>query len=373
MKKILALATFVLLMSLGAMVVHANAGTPRWVTADHVFLRANTSWYAEVTGSVTRGQEVHEWVQSSGWTYVTFSSFNSIINQWQTTSGWMPTRYLSTGLQTAQPTLHTGGNAWVSAYMLNVREGPSLENRAIHAIPRGTSVRITDTMGNSGWHSITWQIDEATNWWGTGYVVARYLTTTHPGTVAAPVAASGQTISAGQYWVTAPGMLNVRWEPNMESGIITTLSRYDRVVKEQRERSWYYVRLIGSTRFVMGWVYGGHLAPVNDFTPPPPAEAAAAATVVAPTPITPTPTAPVPTPTGISNEERLMRVVPSFLNVRAEPSMEASIRTALRQDSWVTTRPYNPEWVERDWVYVVLVGSVERVSGWAYSRLLSEW
>ena len=184
----------------------------------------------------------------------------------------------------------------------------------------------------------------------------------------------GVPVAQETRWVTAES-LNVRWEPSMQSGIITQVYQFERVVVDRRYGSgylaWYHMRLVCNFYNISGWVFGGFLGAVGDHVPLAPIRTPDQTTPVAPVaPVAPVTPTPIPTP---ATEESVMRVTASMLNVRWEPSMASGIITAIPQDSWVAVNPYDPERVSGDWFYIRLVGSERRVYGWVYSGFLSTW
>ena len=211
MKKLLALATFMLLMGLSVMVVHADIGQPiphetRWVAADSL----NVRWEPSMQSTIIT--QVYEWERvvlerRFGSGYLAWYYVRLVCNVYNI-SGWA-----------------FGG--WLA---------PMNE----HVPPAPVRTLAPETPGA-------------------------------PATPVAPVAPAPAPAPTGERTmrVTA-GMLNVRWEPNMASGIITTIPQdswvavdpYDpERVHGTGEFAWYYIRLVGSVRQVYGWVFGGFLSP----------------------------------------------------------------------------------------------------------------
>ena len=188
----------------------------------------------------------------------------------------------------------------------------------------------------------------------------------------------GQPITPETRWVNVDESLNVRWVPNMQSAIITTLDPFERVVVDRRFGSghlaWYHVTLVSDVAFVRGWVFGGYLGQMGDHVPPPPLRTldyppAPAAPHV---PVAPAP----PAPPVVTAQDVLMRVNTSTVNVRSTPTSREgpdNIIGAVTADTWVIVNPTDRQRVhgtgELAWFYVRVVDT--NFSGWIFSGLLS--
>ena len=210
MKKLLALATFVLLMGLSVMVVHADIGHPvlhevRWVTAYELNVRWEPNMQSAINAQVYQFERVVvERRFGSGdlaWYHIRLQSDVVYIRGW-VFGGWLSQL-----------------NEFVPPAPTRTPEAPTIATPAAPAAP----------------------------------------------VAPAPVTPTGEERTMR---VTA-GMLNVRTEPNMQSRIITAIPQdswvavnpYDRDrVHGTGEFAWFYARLVGSERQVSGWVFSGFLS-----------------------------------------------------------------------------------------------------------------
>ena len=318
MKKILALATFILLMGLSAMLVQANSTDTRRVTASNTLnVRYGPGTSFRVLYVINRDQEVTVLDTSPGpgnstWHFI---GWHQPINRgeefiWR--EGWVNGSFLS----------------------------PPLD----------------------------------------GVVQAPPVTTPPPLEDAA--ASIGDPIFPVTRWVSVPYSLNVRDEPTMNpDNIRTVIFRYERVEITRRfgpvGGDWYFARLISNNYVAVGWVIGRYLSVVDGETPPPPIRPPAQVVVAAPvTPEAPeTPEAPAPAPAPQQEDMGALigtwwRVNRAGLNVRDAPSNDGTVVNGLaRGDAVEVLETFGRG--EFAWFRIRHVGERGRyITGWVFRGTL---
>jgi len=222
------------------------------------------------------------------------------------------------------------GTKYVSAYMLNQRSGPGMNNRIVGVLNRNEAVTV---LGETrGWINVYTRHGE-------GYVFNRYLTDVVPATVQTPatVAPAPVTPFVSSAMFVSPPFLNMRSGPGNNQSIITVLPRGTAVTVIGESHGWRNVQ----TAQGEGWVFYTFLTNER------PEAYVPADNLSAPNPAFP----------------YTMFVSPSFLNMRSGPGNDQSIITVLPRGTAVTVIGNSHGWRNVQ---------TEQGEGWVFYTFLTQ-
>lgn len=255
-----------------------------------VNVREGRSVFTRILGTLAAGERVEVTGEAQGdWTPVRYRG----------RSGWVASTYLRSVGSPAPTPSPGGGSTTVTGTALanatvNVRSGPSTNNRIVGSYSQGATVQLRGDSAN-GWTPVLYNGSPA-------FVASRYLSVGQ--TMPAPAPAPAPTApSTTQAWTTAP--LNVRSGASTSSSVVTVLASGAEVALTGPTSNGYsQILLNGSLR----WVYTTYLSATQGTTP-------------TPTPPVTSPVAPA-LPTVIGTRYTTARV-----NVRTSPTISSTVLT----------------------------------------------
>ncbi|MDQ0881987.1 SH3 domain-containing protein [Peribacillus sp. V2I11] len=207
------------------MFVHVNSGS--------LNMRKNGSEGASIVGKLANRTQVTVYSESKGWAKIKANGKD----------GYVSTKYLSatkpgTLTNTAVTVKTTTKYVNVSTGSLNMRKSGSDSAGIVAKLTGGTQVTVYSE--SKGWVKIKANGKE-------GYVSAKYLSTTKPGTVTKAAAAVKTTT---KYVNVSTGSLNMRKSGKATASIVAILSKGTKVTVYSESNGWAKVKAIGKDGYV---------------------------------------------------------------------------------------------------------------------------
>ncbi|GAB6257962.1 SH3 domain-containing protein [Peribacillus sp. N1] len=188
---------------------------------------------ASIVAKLANGTQVTVYAESKGWAKIKANG----------KEGYVSTKYLSakkpeTLSKTAITIKTTSKYVNVSTGSLNMRKSGSDSARIITKLTRGTQVTVYSE--SKGWAKIKANGKE-------GYVSAKYLSTTKPGTVT-KAAATVKTTT--KYVNVSTGSLNMRKSGRDSAGLVAKLTRGTQVTVYSESKDWAKIKANGKEGYV---------------------------------------------------------------------------------------------------------------------------
>ena len=262
------------------------------------------------------------------------------------------------------PTTLTG----FSVSDINIRTGPGLSASSVGILPAGDKVVAIGRNTGNNWIQI--QYGSTTGW------VAKWVTVYSGDTALLPVASDVDPTPVGgpgPFDLSSPFNVNVRVQPDVKSGLLTTIpfKSHAQAIGRTASSSWVNVTFDGTTGWVAGWL----VILSGDVNALPVTSGEVVSTPV-PGPLTPTPVSGVtptagPTPTGVPAEGTpippppgggIAVKAPGKANIRTSPNADAAIISVISySDINVVAVGQN---ASKNWLQVVNGGTEGWVARW---------
>ncbi|MGE6260613.1 SH3 domain-containing protein [Heyndrickxia sporothermodurans] len=124
---------------------------------------------------------------------------------------------------------------------LNIRTGPSIKNKIITTVKKGTQLTVTGKTSN-GWLKVSLKGQ-------TGYVSSQYVKITNSSSTTVKKPENKSNVAATTY--TATDNLNIRTGPSIKNKIITTVKKGTQLtVTGKTSNGWLKVSIKGQTGYV---------------------------------------------------------------------------------------------------------------------------
>lgn len=187
------------------------------VTATKLNVRSGPSINTRVISTLTENTSVDITDTNNGWHTIKLS--NGQI-------GYVSSTYINV-IKTSDSTISrdiTSRTGTVNTAILNVRSGPSTQNKILTTIKRNTPVEILST--SNGWHNIRLANGQL------AYVSSAYISTTNQ-----------SPISSNKTGIVNASVLNVRSGPSTNTSILSTIKKGDLVEILSTNNGWHNIRL----------------------------------------------------------------------------------------------------------------------------------
>lgn len=196
-------------------------------------LRAAPSIYAEVLTLIPQGAGVEVLSRGDSWCEIRYEA-------WQ---GFVMTSMLRFDVASS-PGLPQTQSAWVDtpAGVLNLRSEPNSLSALVTVIPRLSEVTVTRY--DQEWCAVRYGQD-------TGYVMTRYLSFEPLSDAESDTGMPNETEAVDVWIHTASGSLNLRQEPDLFSGVVTTIPRGAAAKMLIEGNEWSYLLYNGHYGYAM--------------------------------------------------------------------------------------------------------------------------